>query len=256
MIDTHCHLDDVAYNDDLDAVISRAKAVGVSRIVVPGIDANGISAVRKVCDTYVDYALPAIGLHPENIGDDYKEQMRKISDAVRQYDDWVAIGEIGLDYHFDRTYEREQREVFAQQLEMARQADLPVLIHSRDATADMEAMTAEAAKQGSRGVLHCFSGSYETACKYLDYGWKLGIGGVLTFKNSKLHEVLAKLPLESLLLETDGPYLAPVPHRGERNESSYIPIVVARLAQIYNTTTEQVERVTDCNARSLLGSRL
>ena len=253
MIDTHCHLDDPAYSDDLDLVIRRAADAGISRILVPGIDVENIESVRKVAETKVGYVLPAVGLHPENVAADYKERLSVLKDALNRYDDWIAVGEIGLDYHFDRTFVREQRDAFEQQLQWARERNLPIMVHSRDATADMEAILTQAAKEGNRGVLHCFSGSYETACKYLDYGWRLGIGGVLTFKNSKLAEVLAKLPLESLVLETDGPYLAPVPHRGERNESAYIPLVAARLAQIYGLTPQEVGRITDLTAKQLFG---
>ncbi|MBR3565735.1 MAG: TatD family hydrolase [Paludibacteraceae bacterium] len=251
MIDTHCHLDDEAYKDDLDAVIERAKSVNIRKILIPGIDTTNVGSIRQVCQKYPNYALPAIGLHPENIAENYREQLTNLYKSLCEHDDWVAIGEIGLDYHFDKTFVREQRDALEEQLQWAREKDLPVMIHSRDATQDMEAMLTEAAKLGNRGVLHCFTGSYETAKKYLDYGWKLGIGGVLTFKNSKLHEVLVRLPLSSLVLETDGPYLAPTPHRGTRNESAYIPLVAERLAQIYNTTVEQIDYQTDQTAQEL-----
>ncbi len=245
MIDTHCHLDDVAYADDLPDVVLRAKDVGIKRIIVPGTEVESVTTVRQVCRQFEGYAFPAIGLHPENIKEEYKDDLAVIHKALVDYHDWVAIGEIGLDYHFDKTFMRQQEDAFLQQLEWARESELPVLIHSRDATADMEAILTEAAKQGNKGIVHCFSGSYETACKYLDYDWKLGIGGVLTFKNSKLGDVLERVPLESLVLETDGPYLAPTPHRGKRNESSYIPLVIARLAEIYRTTPQYIEEVTD-----------
>lgn len=253
MIDTHCHLDDEAYKDDLDAVIKRAKSVNIRKILIPGIDTTNVESIRQVCQKYPNYALPAIGLHPENIAENYREQLTNLYKSLCEHDDWVAIGEIGLDYHFDKTFVREQQDALEEQLQWAREKDLPVMIHSRDATQDMEAMLTEAAKLGNRGVLHCFTGSYETAKKYLDYGWKLGIGGVLTFKNSKLHEVLVRLPLSSLVLETDGPYLAPTPHRGTRNESAYIPLVAERLAQIYNTTVEQIDYQTDQTAQELFG---
>lgn len=251
MIDTHCHLDDDAYKEDLNQVIQRAKQAGIKRILVPGVDEQNIQGVRNVCKQLQGYALPAIGIHPENITDEYQKQLSAIQQAIEEFDDWVAVGEIGLDYHYDATNADLQHEVFEAQLEFARQADLPVMIHSRDATMEMEQILAVAAKQGNRGVVHCFSGSYETARKYLDYGWKLGIGGVLTFKNSKLAEVIQRLPLQSLVLETDGPYLAPTPHRGERNESSYIPLVVARLAEIYRTTPQEIEHITDQTATKL-----
>lgn len=253
MIDTHCHLDDPAYADDLAQIIQRAQEAGITRILVPGTEVESINSVRRICDQLGGYALPAVGLHPENINERYREELDTIHEAISGYDKWVAVGEIGLDYHFDTTFVRQQRDAFEVQLAWAREAGLPVMIHSRDATQDMENILADAAKQGSRGVVHCFSGSYETACKYLDSGWVLGIGGVLTFKNSKLSDVLRRLPVESLVLETDGPYLAPTPHRGERNESAYIPLVAVRLAEIYGTTVQEIERITDKTATDLFG---
>jgi len=251
MIDTHCHLNDSAYTEDLDDVINRAKKAGISKILIPGTEEADLDDMLRICRQYKGFTYPAIGLHPENINDNYKKQLDILHYIFEQYNDWIAIGEIGLDYHFDKTFVNQQQDALQVQLEWARETQLPVMIHSRDATADMQSILIEAAKWGNQGVLHCFSGSYETASRYLDYGWKLGIGGVLTFKNSKLSEVLAKLPLTSLVLETDGPYLAPTPHRGERNESSYIPLIVEKLAQIYNTTPQEVEQITDCTAKEL-----
>ena len=238
MIDTHCHIDDPQYADGLSAFLEDQKASGVEAILVPGVDKTSVKDVLEVCKLYPDYLFPALGLHPENVKEDWQEQLAIIKAAVdenlssiSQPSRLIAIGEVGLDYHWDVTFKQEQQAALREQLRWAERWDLPVMIHSRDATEDTLFVLREF--PNLRGVMHCFSGSHEVAKQVVDMGLYLGIGGVLTFKNCKLAEHLVGIPLERLVLETDAPYMAPVPYRGKRNESKWMIHVAARLAEIY-----------------------
>ncbi|MBR6829268.1 MAG: TatD family hydrolase [Paludibacteraceae bacterium] len=249
MIDTHCHIDEEAFDADREEVIARQQESGVERMIVPGVNVASIETVMKVCHAHPGYCYPALGLHPEDVKDDWQEQLTIVEQAIRDHrNELVAIGEIGLDYYWDKAYKEEQREVLRRQLILARELDLPVILHNREATEDIMRIVKE---EGGRGVFHCFNGSRETAQQILDMGFYLGIGGVLTFKNSKLAEKLDVVPLERIVLETDAPYMAPVPHRGERNESRFMIHVAERLAQVYNCPVEYVIELTSANARQL-----
>lgn len=250
MIDTHAHIDDPQYQDDLDAFIAQQKAEGVELILVPGVDATTIQPVLDVCGKYPDYLLPGVGLHPENVREDWREQLAAIH-ASLENTNYIAIGEIGLDYHFDTTYKAEQQEALRIQLGWAIERNLPVMIHSRDATEDCLNILREF--PGLRGVMHCYSGSNETAEQIIKMGLYLGIGGVITFKNAKLRDNLNGIPLERIVLETDAPYMAPVPYRGQRNESRWMRYVADVLADVYHTTFEQIDTVTTSNAKTLFG---
>ena len=268
MIDTHCHIDDPQYAEELDAFLADQRESGVEAILVPGVDKSSTKDVLEVCDKYPDYLFPALGLHPENVKEDWREQLATIKAAVDErmsnspkgvpypiaerpipYKGLIAIGEIGLDYHWDVTFKDQQHQALREQMRWAEQYDLPVMIHSRDATEDTLKILREFPTV--RGVMHCFSGSHEVAQQIVDMGYYLGIGGVLTFKNCKLAEHLVGIPLERLVLETDAPYMAPVPHRGKRNESKWMCHVAERLAQVYNCTPEHVNEVTTANAKAL-----
>ena len=250
MIDTHCHIDDPQYADGLPDFLALQQAHGVEAMLVPGIDAASIESIGRLADTYPDYLFPALGLHPENIHDDWQQQLEQIrSELFAPHRRYIAIGEIGLDYHWDTTYKEQQHIVLRTQMQWAEQLHLPVMIHSRDATEDTLAILREF--PNIKGVFHCFSGSREVAQQILQMGYYLGIGGVLTFKNCKLAEHLSVAPLDRLLLETDAPYMAPVPHRGERNESRWMRFVAERLADIYKVSEEDIFRITTTNARTL-----
>ena len=255
MIDTHCHIDDPQYADGLSAFLDDQKAGGVDAICVPGVDASSVKDVLEVCDRYPDYLFPALGLHPENVKEDWQEQLLTLKTAIdkrmstQQPSRLIAIGEIGLDYHWDVTFKAEQQQALREQLRWAEQYNLPVMIHSRDAAEDTLKILREF--PNVRGVMHCFSGSHEVAKQVIDMGYYLGIGGVITFKNCKLAEHLVGIPLERLVLETDAPYMAPVPYRGKRNESRWMTYVAERLAEVYNCTPEHVNEVTTANARAL-----
>ncbi|MBO4621380.1 MAG: TatD family hydrolase [Paludibacteraceae bacterium] len=261
MIDTHCHIDDPCYRQDLDAVIRRQKDGGVEMILVPGVNLESCKTVPEVCCKYPCYLRPALGLHPEDVAADWQDVLGQIRETVFHYSELfpessslVAIGEIGLDYHFSTEFKQEQQEVFRMQLEWAIELNLPVMIHSRDATEDTLRIIREYhGKSGGKllGVMHCYSGSREIAMEYVKMGWKIGIGGVVTFKNSKLGETLKGVPLESLVLETDAPYMAPVPHRGETNESRWMLYVAEKLSEVYGVAKNDVFESTNCAAKAL-----
>lgn len=269
MIDTHCHIDDPQYAEELATFLADQQASGVEAILVPGVDKTSVKDVLEVCNKYPKYLFPALGLHPENVKEDWQEQLQTLKAAVdenlaftpytlhptpreatiQQRSRLIAIGEIGLDYHWDVTFKEQQHEALREQMRWAEQYHLPVMIHSRDATEDTLNILREFPTV--KGVMHCFSGSHEVAKQVVDMGYYLGIGGVLTFKNCKLAEHLVGIPLERLVLETDAPYMAPVPHRGKRNESKWMWYVVERLAEVYNCSPEHVNEVTTANAKAL-----
>ncbi len=252
MIDTHCHIDDPQYAGDMDRFLHTQQEADVNYILVPGIDASSIQSVGQLADRYPDYLLPALGLHPENIQDDWQKQLSAIHDELfHPHRHYIAIGEIGLDYYWDTTRKQEQQTVLHTQMQWAEQLQLPVMIHCRDAIAD----TLHILRQypNVKGVFHCFSSNKEIAQQIIGMGYLLGIGGVLTFKNCKLPETLTHIPLNKLLLETDAPYMAPVPHRGQRNESRWMIHVVNELARIYNCTPQHINQVTNDNAKLLFG---
>lgn len=269
MIDSHCHIDEEAYAADRDEMLQRQKDGGIEAIVIPGVDKSSIEGIFDVCRRWRGFCYPVLGLHPQNVADDWQEQLdilhqamlAHIGDELDISERIVAIGEIGLDYHYNREFDQAQHEVLRTQLRWARELDLPVIIHSRDATADCLNIVGEEIRRsitgntgtepGLRGVIHCYSGSAEVAQQWIKMGMYLGIGGVLTFKNSHLAENIANVPLDRILLETDGPYLAPTPHRGERNEPILMRYVVMRLAEIYDCTPEEIIRVTSANSRKL-----
>ena len=262
MIDTHAHIYDEQYMPDVEGYLAAQHAAGVSHIVVPATDATSSAHVMSLCRRFPEICHPAFGLHPEDVDADYAEQIDLIKQLAQPAIDagvMAAVGEIGLDYHFSTEYKREQQLALRQQVEWALSLDLPVIIHNRDSTDDCLNILSDYTARGLRGVMHCFSGSRETAERIIQMGLYIGIGGVLTFKNSKLAWQLQgadrykPVPLERIVLETDSPYMAPVPHRGERNESSYIRYVISKLAETYRLSEEEIEQVTDSNARQLFG---
>ena len=258
MIDTHCHIDDPQYAEELEIFLAEQRESGVEAILVPGVDKTSAKDVLEICDRFLAYLFPALGLHPENVKEDWQEQLCVLKEAVDQRMNsshpLIAIGEIGLDYHWDVTFKEQQHEALREQMRWAEQYHLPAMIHSRDATEDTLNILREF--PSVIGVMHCFSGSHEVAKQVVDMGYYLGIGGVLTFKNCKLAEHLVGIPLERLVLETDAPYMAPVPHRGKRNESRWMRYVAERLAEVYNCSVEHVIEQTTANAKALFVIKL
>lgn len=259
MIDTHIHIDEEAYEADREEVIARQREAGVEAMIVPGVNAQSIEPILDICHRHPGYCYAALGLHPQEITAEWESEWEIIEAAIRAHrDELVAIGEIGLDYYWDKTYKEAQHEALVRQLNLAKELDLPVMIHNRDATEDTMSLLEEVQRDNVqstklRGVVHCFNGSKETAQRILKMGMYMGIGGVLTFKKCKLYETLEVVPLERILLETDAPYMAPTPHRGERNESRLMIHVVEYLAKLYHTMPEQIIAQTSANAKTLFG---
>lgn len=250
--DTHTHLDGEEFKADLPDVIGRAKAQGVGRVLVPAIDLKSVDTVLAVCRQFPGYAFPMIGLHQEEVKADWETQLHQLKARFTEAS-FIAIGEVGLDFYWDRTFEREQLLAFEAQVEWAVETQLPLMIHCRKAQNELLHILKRYEKELSGGVFHCFTGNQKEAEQLLKFErFALGIGGVLTFKSSHLREDLpAVVPLERIVLETDSPYMAPVPHRGERNESAFVRLVLEKLAEVYGVSAEEVAQTTEENVRRI-----
>lgn len=250
--DTHTHLDGEEFKADLPDVISRAKEQGVGRVFIPAIDLKSVDTVLDVCRQFPGYAFPMIGLHPEEVKADWEMQLDAMKSRFNEAP-FIAIGEVGLDFYWDRTFEREQLLAFEAQVEWAVEVQLPLMIHCRKAQNELIHILKKYESRLSGGVFHCFTGNQKEAEQLLQFKrFALGIGGVLTFKSSHLREDLpASVPLERIVLETDSPYMAPVPHRGERNESSFVHLVLEKLAEVYGVSADKVAQVTEENVRRI-----
>ena len=248
-IDTHTHLDGTEFDADRDEVMERARAAGVSKVFLPAIDLKSVETVLAVSRKYEGYAYPMIGLHPEEVGADWENVLQRMREYSVPGHPFIAIGEVGLDFYWTRDNEREQLAAFERQVEWSVETRLPLMIHCRKAQNEMVAVMRRYQNELPGGVFHCFTGNEKEAEQLLDFhNFVLGIGGVLTFKKSHLPEVLpASVPLSRIVLETDSPYMAPVPKRGERNESAYVEFVLKRLAEAYGVEDEEVARQTNEN---------
>ena len=255
MIDTHCHLDGEEFRDDLEAVIARAREAGVEAIGVPGIDLKSCESVTALCSRYPDYCYPMLGLHPEEVRADWREVLMAIAPAVRGS---IAIGEVGLDFYWSREFEREQLEAFEEQVRWSVELQLPLMIHCRKAQNELLYILKRYKDDLPGGVFHCFTGNEIEARELLSFDrFVLGIGGVLTFKKSKLPETLAQaVPLSRIVLETDAPYMAPVPMRGQRNEPAFVAHGCRRLAEVYGVSEEEVSAITNANVARVFGIKL
>lgn len=255
IIDTHSHLDADEFADDLPLVIQRARQAGIEQILVPNINLSTLPHLNTVCDTYPDILRPMIGLHPEEVKDDYQQQLDALHDNLSHNPTrYVAIGEVGLDFYWDDTYRTQQIDAFEQQIQWAIHYHLPLMIHARNAHDQLVSIMTRYASHPLRGVFHCFTGTADQARQLLQFpGFCLGIGGVVTFKKSTLPEVLrTTVPLSRIVLETDAPYLAPVPYRGKRNESAFITSTMTRISEIYECETQNIAIETKKNAFFLL----
>lgn len=248
-IDTHTHLDGTEFDADRDEVMERARAAGVSKVFLPAIDLKSVETVLAVSRKYEGYAYPMIGLHPEEVGADWENVLHRMREYIVPGHPFIAIGEVGLDFYWTRDNEREQLAAFERQVEWSVETRLPLMIHCRKAQNEMVAVMHRYQNELPGGVFHCFTGNEKEAEQLLEFqNFVLGIGGVLTFKKSHLPEVLpASVPLSRIVLETDSPYMAPVPKRGERNESAYVEFVLKRLAEAYGVEDEEVARQTNEN---------
>lgn len=249
-IDTHTHLYDDSFNEDIDEVISKSINAGVDKMLLPNCDIHTMEAMLHLSKKYPHNLYPMLGLHPCYVKEDYKDQLARIKE-LETHADYVAIGEIGLDYYWDKTFVQEQKDAFSIQINWAKEKNLPIVIHTRDSIDDGIEIVQSNQNGHLNGVFHCFSGNVEQAKKIVDVGFYLGIGGVVTFKNSNLRDVLKSVPLHRIVLETDSPYLAPVPYRGKRNESSYIPYIAQELNKVYDMSIQEIAMITTDNAMKL-----
>ena len=249
-IDSHTHIADEAFAGEEDAIVARARAAGVSMMLQADIDSRERERMFALTERYPGVLRPMLGLYPGSVDKGWQQEILELEKWTAR--EVVAIGEIGLDYHYGAEFAREQREALRVQFELAARLDLPVNIHLREATEDFLRILEDCRHLGLRGNMHAYSGSYETFLRIQRSGdWSLGIGGVVTFKKASLAEVVRKVPLDRLLLETDAPYLTPVPYRGTRNESAYIPLIAARVAELKGVDLEEVAAVTTRNAKAL-----
>ena len=246
-VDTHAHLYAEQFESDRLQVMERAFQLGVGHIFLPNIDLASIEPMFQLVDQFPGRCFPMMGLHPCYVKADYKEVLQKM-EAFLYKRTFCAIGEIGMDLYWDKSFQKEQEEAFYVQAEWAINRDLPIVIHSREATTELIRMIKNVNDSRLHGIFHCFGGSIAEAQQIIDLGFLLGIGGILTFKKSGLDKTLIDIPLENLVLETDSPYLAPTPYRGKRNESSYIPIIAQKLSELKEVPIEQVAKVTTENA--------
>lgn len=252
IFETHAHYDDDRFLEDQDALICSMPEKGIGRIINVGASIESTKTTLELASRY-DYVYAAVGVHPSDIAGLNEETFAWLREQTA-LDKTVAVGEIGLDYYWDKepSVQEKQRYWFERQMELARETNLPVIIHSRDAAEDTMNLMKRIHAEQIPGVIHCYSYSKEMAQEFIKMGYYIGVGGVVTFKNAKkLKETVEQIPLERILLETDCPYMAPEPHRGERNDSSYIPYVIAKIAELKGITTEEVEQVTEQNARTL-----
>ena len=249
-IDTHTHIDGEEFKDDLDEVIARAKEAGAIQLLCPGINYDSIATMKAVCERFPDFIRPMLGLHPEDVKEDYKEVLDKMHQEIPN-GNYIAIGEVGLDYYWSREFEKEQLDAFEQQVQWSVETQLPLMIHCRKAQNEMVKIIRRYEKELPGGVFHCFTGNQHEATELLQFDkFVLGIGGVSTFKKSHLAEDLAAVvPMDRIVLETDAPYMAPAPHRGERNESSFIPFIIEKLALAYGTSNEALADITTVTAK-------
>jgi TatD DNase family protein len=250
-IDTHSHLYDEAFNSEEDLAVARALEAGVIKMILPDIDASTRDSMFRLAGRHPDILYPTLGLHPTSVSANWKEEMDALENEFGKHKIW-AVGEIGIDCYWSKDFLEQQKEVFRTQLEMASKADLPVIIHSRESTELIINILKDYKKFDLRGMFHAYSGSAETFRELQKLGdWYIGIGGVLTYKKASIAETVKDIPLERIILETDSPYLTPVPHRGKRNESSYIPHIAEKLASQKDISIETVAETTTQNAKRL-----
>ena len=249
MIDTHSHIFEPDFADDLPEVIARAKEIGVEKIFMPNIDDTSVDAMLGVCSQYPGYCFPMLGFHPTSVDADAMPKVKEMKKRLTEGHSYIAIGEVGLDLYWDKTYIKEQQMVLEEQIQWALEWELPLVIHCREAFPELFDVLKPYKETKLTGVFHSFTGTVNEAMELLDYSrFMVGINGVVTFKKSTLPEALKVLPLDRLVLETDSPYLAPVPFRGKRNESSYVKRVAVKLAELYGVEIGEVERQTTANA--------
>jgi len=250
LIDTHIHLDAEDFRNDLPDVITRARNEGIQKMLVPNVDKATSGAVMDICSKYPDLCFPMMGLHPTSVNGSFENELKHIEGLLRAHG-FVAVGEIGIDLYWDKTYFKEQQTAFVRQMELARELGLPAVIHSRRSLEEILAIMKKQSLLDIPCIFHCFPGSLEQAKRLTGMGHVLGIGGVVTFKNASLAGIVKEIPLEYIVLETDAPWLAPVPYRGKRNEPAYIKLIAQKVAEIKEIALDEVAETTTRTALRL-----
>jgi TatD DNase family protein len=253
LIDTHTHLYLEQFKDDIDDVISRAKAIGVQRFYLPSINSKYNQSMHDLEKKFPNDVFCMIGLHPCYVDDNFDLEIDFIKKQIEKHD-YKAIGEIGIDLFHEKKYFQQQVIAFEEQIKLAIDYDLPIVIHSRDSFDEIFKVLEKFKCEKLRGIFHCFTGNINQAQRIIDLNFHLGIGGVLTFKNGKISEFLNEIPINKIVLETDSPYLAPSPHRGSRNESSYLKIIADKLAKVYNLEIDEISKITQQNSIEVFGN--
>lgn len=248
LTDTHTHLYADQFDQDQDAMISRALNAGISRFFVPAIDSTYTTAMHQLKAKYSDYVFLMMGLHPTHVKKNYTTELEHVKNQLEQHD-FVAVGEIGIDLYWDKSTLKAQQDAFRIQIQWAKQNKLPIVIHCREAFDEIFDILEKEASDDLYGIFHCFTGTLQQAQQAISYNMKLGIGGVVTFKNGKINQFLNQIPIEHIVLETDAPYLSPVPFRGQRNESAYLTYVLDKVAEIYNLDQSIIAEITTNNSK-------
>jgi TatD DNase family protein len=252
MIDSHCHLYLEEFDADIEKVIENANNNGITKFYLPAIDMSYTQRMQALENKFPEKCFAMAGLHPCSVKENYDDEINHIHTQLSQRK-YCAIGEAGLDFHWDKTFVKQQYECLEIQIELALQYNIPLILHTRNATEETIEVIKKYKNTSLSGIFHCYSGSYEQTKKIIDLGFYLGIGGVLTYKNAGLGATLAQFDLNNIVLETDAPYLSPVPYRGKRNESAYIKTIAEKLAEIKNTTLEEVDLITTRNTEKIFG---
>ena len=250
LTDTHTHLYSEAFDLDRDAVIQQAKNQGVSQFFIPAIDSSYAKAMYDLEASYPDCMHLMMGLHPTSVKENYKEELAFVAKQLEERK-FVAIGEIGIDLYWDTSTLDKQREAFAFQIKLAKKYKLPIVIHCRDAFDEVFDVLEQEKSEDLFGIFHCFTGTLEQANKAIEYNMKLGIGGVVTFKNGKIDQFLHQIDIKHIVLETDAPYLSPTPYRGKRNQSSYLSLIASKVSTLYQISEAQVAKITTANAAAI-----
>ena len=250
--DTHTHLYSEEFDQDRDAMIQRALNAGVSRFFIPAIDSTCTASMYELEKSYPDNVFLMMGLHPTYVKDNYLDELMHVESELSKRK-FYAIGEIGIDLYWDKTRLEEQKIAFRTQIRLAKKHKLPIVIHCREAFEEIFQILEDEKSEDLFGIFHCFTGTYEQALQAISYNMKLGIGGVVTFKNGKIDQFLNQIDLKHVVLETDSPYLAPIPYRGKRNESSYVVAVLDKLSQIYSLSANEIANITTANSKAIFG---
>ncbi len=250
LTDTHTHLYSEAFDKDRSEVIKSAMNQGIERFFIPAIDSTYTEAMFNLRDAHPENIFLMMGLHPTHVKENHKEELRHVEEMLSEHK-FYAVGEIGVDLYWDKTFLKQQQEAFRFQIQMAKKHKLPIVIHCRDAFDEVFEVLESEKGEGLFGIFHCFTGNLEQAHRAISYTMKLGIGGVVTFKNGKIDTFLKKIPLKHIVLETDSPYLAPAPYRGKRNESAYLIKVVEKLSDIYGLSKEKIAEITTENSKEV-----